>query len=560
MSKFENKGMFLLDLNEQTLPAIEQITDGMPGGFFIYHADGNEELIYANRAMVSIFGCDSMEDFIEYIGGSFRGLVHPEDLEQVEKSIHSQISMSSKGLDYVEYRVTRKDGMIRWIRDYGRFVHTELYGDVFYVFVEDATERHLRELSDAHAVQMARDRLEILKQLEHETTALRMVNEIFSSGMWSMEFNELGEMISVNWSNEFRKMVGYHDETDFPNVLESWSDLLYEEDKEYVMREFYGAIADYTGKKSYSVEYRLLTKDRGWRWFQAAGKLSRREDGTPVTYVGIFVDITRQKLTDEALNTQRKLLEDALEQTQRAKQARDIFLSNMSHDLRTPMNAITGFTTLAKMSINDKETASDYLDQIMSAANDLQKLIGDLLEISHIESGNININEAPCELPDILWNLEAAARAEAKARQLELSISSENLIHGNVICDRQQLNQALMNIIGNALKFTPSGGRISVSLTEIPGATAGYGFYVFRIWDTGIGMSKELLEHIFEPSERERTKTVNGTHGMGLGLVITQNIVETMGGIIRVESEEGKGTEVSISIQFRLAGEAEKEA
>ncbi len=560
MSKFENKGMFLLDLNEQTLPAIEQITDGMPGGFFIYHADGNEELIYANRAMVSIFGCDSMEDFNEYIGGSFRGLVHPEDLEQVEKSIHSQISMSSKGLDYVEYRVTRKDGMIRWIRDYGRFVHTELYGDVFYVFVEDATERHLRELSDAHAVQMARDRLEILKQLEHETTALRMVNEIFSSGMWSMEFNELGEMISVNWSNEFRKMVGYHDETDFPNVLESWSDLLYEEDKEYVMREFYGAIADYTGKKSYSVEYRLLTKDRGWRWFQAAGKLSRREDGTPVTYVGIFVDITRQKLTDEALNTQRKLLEDALEQTQRAKQARDIFLSNMSHDLRTPMNAITGFTTLAKMSIDDKETAADYLDQIMSAANDLQKLIGDLLEISHIESGNININEAPCELPDVLWNLEAVARAEAKARQLELSISSENLIHGNVICDRQQLNQALMNIIGNALKFTPSGGRISVSLTEIPGATAGYGFYVFRIWDTGIGMSKELLEHIFEPSERECTKTVNGTHGMGLGLIITQNIVETMGGVIRVESEEGKGTEITVSIQFRLAGETGKEA
>ncbi len=560
MSKFENKGMFLLDLNEQTLPAIEQITDGMPGGFFIYHADGNEELIYANRAMVSIFGCDSMEDFNEYIGGSFRGLVHPEDLEQVEKSIHSQISMNSKGLDYVEYRVTRKDGMIRWIRDYGRFVHTDIYGDVFYVFVEDATERHLRELSDAHAVQMARDRLEILRQLEHETTALRMVNEIFSSGMWSMEFNELGEMISVNWSNEFRKMLGYHDETDFPNVLESWSNLLYEEDKEYVMREFYGAIADYTGKKSYSVEYRLLTKDRGWRWFQTAGKLSRREDGTPVTYIGILVDITRQKLTDEALNTQRRLLEDALEQTQRAKQARNIFFSNMSHNLRTPMNAITGFATLAKMSIDDKKTATDYLDQIMSAANDLQKLIDNLLEMSHFESGNISVNETPCELPDILWNLEAVARAEAKAKQLDLSISSENLIHGNVICDREQLNQALMNIMGNALKFTPPGGRISVSLTEFPGASAGYGFYIFKIWDTGIGMSKELLEHIFEPSDQKRTKPANSTHGMGLGLVITQNIIETMGGIVRVESEEGKGTEVTISIQLRLAGEAEKKS
>lgn len=558
MNKYGNKGMLPLDLNEQTLPAIEQITDGMPGGFFIYHADGNEELIYANRSLVSIFGCNDMEDFLEYIGGSFRGMVHPEDLEQVEKSIHSQVSMSSKGLDYVEYRMTRKDGMIRWIRDYGRFVHTSLYGDVFYVFVEDATERHLRELSDAHAVQMARERLEILKQLEHETAALRMVNEIFSSGMWSMEFNELSEMISVNWSNEFREMLGYHDETDFPNVLESWSDLLYEEDKEHVMREFYDTIADYTGKKTYAVEYRLLTKDRGWRWFQAAGKLSRRKDGTPITYVGIFVDITHQKLTDEALNTQRKLLEDALKQTQRVQQARNIFLCNMSHDLRTPMNAITGFTTLAKVSIDDKEAVEEYLDRIMKAANDLQKLIDDLLEMSHVESGNVNINEAPCALSDILWNLEAVVRAEVKARQLELSILSENLIHGNVICDREQLNQALMNVMGNAMKFTPAGGRICVQITEFPGAPAGYGFYAFKIWDTGIGMNKEVLEHIFEPSKRKHTASVRGTPSMGLGLAITQNIIESMGGTIRVESEEGKGTEVSISIQFRLAGE-EKE-
>lgn len=556
MGRQEKKWVLPLDLNEQTLPVIEQITDGMPGGFFIYHADGNEELIYANTAMISIFGCESLEDLREYTGNSFRGIVHPEDLEQVEKSIHSQISKSSKGLDYVEYRVVRKDGVIRWIRDYGRFIHTSLYGDVFYVFVEDATERHLRELRDAHAVQMARERLEVLRQLEHETTALRMVNEIFSSSMWSMEFNELGEMVSVSWSDEFRTMLGYHDETDFPNELESWSDLLHEEDKERVLSEFYNVISDYSGKKNYSVEYRLLTQDRGWRWFRAMGKLSRREDGTPVTYVGILVDITRQRLTDEALETQRRLLEDALKQTQRAKQARTIFLSNMSHDLRTPMNAITGFATLAKMFIDDKKMAADYLDQIMTAANDLQVLINSLLNMSQIESGDVNINETPCSLPDILWDLEAAIRAEARARQLKLSVKSEGLIHGNVVCDREQLNQVLMNIVGNALKFTPPGGQISICLTESQGAPAGYGFYVFRIRDTGAGMSQELVEQVFEPLDREGGAPVSRTQG--LGMVISQNIVETMGGSIRVESEEGKGTEFSISIQFRLAGEGGK--
>lgn len=555
MGKYENKRVLSLDLNEQTLPAIEQITDGMPGGFFIYHANKDEELIYANQAMVNIFGCDSLEDFKEYIGHSFRGLVHPEDLEQVENSIHSQISMSSKGLDYVEYRIIRKDGVIRWIRDYGRFVHTSIYGDVFYVFVEDATERHLREINDAHAVQMARERLEVIKQLEHETTALRMVNEIFSCSMWSMEFNELGEMVSVNWSDEFRAMLGYHDETDFPNQLESWSDLLHEEDKEHVMREFYGAIDDYTGKKTYAVEYRLLTRDRGWRWFQTAGKLSRRPDGTPVTYIGIFVDINNQKLTDEVMNTQRKLLEDALEQTQRAKKARSIFFNNISHDLRTPMNAITGFTTLAKLSIDNKEETEDYLDKIMLSANDLQTLIANLLEMSYIESGELNIHKAPCSLPDILWDLEASARAEAKARQLKLSVETRNLRHQNVLCDRKKLHQSLVNIVSNSLKFTPAGGQINVSLTESPGAAAGYGFYRFQIQDTGIGMDKDFLEHIFEPFEQEQPSSSDGTQGMGLGMTVTQNIIEKMGGSIQVKSQKGEGTDVSISIQFLLGEE-----
>ncbi len=554
MSKYKNKRTLPLEINEQTLPIIEQITDGMPGGFFIYHADGNEEMIYANAAMVNIFGCDDMDDFMAHIKGSFRGLVHPEDLEQVSKSIYSQISKNSKGLDYVEYRITRKDGVIRWIRDYGRFVRTSLYGDVFYVFIEDGTERHLKELNDAHAVQTARERLEILRQLEYETTALRMVQEFVSSSMWFMEFDELGEMSSVNWSNELRSMLGYHDETDFPNTLESWSDLLYEEDKAHVMEEFYSTIADYTGKKTYSVEYRMLTKNQGWRWFQAAGKLSRKTDGTPVTFMGIFVDITRQKLTEEALESQRKLLEDALKQTQRAKQARSVFLSNMSHKLRTPMNAITGFITLATLSLDDKKTASDYLNRVLSSANELQTLIDDLLDISHIESGEININETPCALPDILWELETLVRVEARGKQLKLSVKSERLIHGNIICDREQLIQALINIMGNALKYTPAGGQISVRLTESQGAPEGYGFYVFSIRDTGVGMNRELLEHIFDPSARKRTEPLGGAQGMGMGMAITRNIVEAMGGAIRVESEEGKGTEVSISIQFRLAG------
>lgn len=227
-------------------------------------------------------------------------------------------------------------------------------------------------------------------------------------------------------------------------------------------------------------------------------------------------------------------------------------MHNMSHELRNPMHAVTGFTTLAKKHVDNKNQVVEYLDKVLAAANDLQTLITNLLDISHMESGKIDINETPCVLSDILWDLEAIVRAEVKIRQLKLSIECEDLIHENVLCDRQLLSQALINIIGNALKFTPAGGKIRVSLSESQNISEGYGFYVFKVQDTGIGINKEFLELIFDPFERERTAIPGGGSGMGLGLVITRNIVETMGGSVSVNSEEGKGSEFSIAIQFRL--------
>jgi len=303
------------------------------------------------------------------------------------------------------------------------------------------------------------------------------------------------------------------------------------------------------------VDYRLLTKNRGWRWFRAAGKLSRREDGTPITYVGIFVDITHQKLTDEALETQRRLLEDALKQAQRASRAKSVFLSNMSHDLRTPMNAIIGYATLANLYVDDTELVKDYLNKIMASTNNLLTQISDVLDMSRIENGDMNVNEAPCALADILRELEGMTRSEARIRQLELSVEEEDLVHGNVICDRLQLNQALMNVMNNALKFTPPGGKISVRLTEAPGAPAGYGIYIFTIRDTGIGINENFIDRVFEPFERERTSTESGAQGMGLGMTVTKNIVEMMNGAIRVESVEGEGTVVTITFQFHLSEE-----
>ncbi len=553
MRKHEPKKRRSLSLSEQTFPIIEQITAGMPGGFFIYHADEEERLIYANRALFQIYGCKDLEEFQALTGYTFPGLVHPEDVEATQQSIRHQIYVLGSDLDHVEYRILQKGGTVRWIEDYGHFVHTDLYGDLFYVFVEDATEKHRKAIRDAETARLAQERLEALEALEHETTALKLVHEILSSGMWTMEFDARGQMVSVFWSQDFRTMIGYTDEKDFPNVLSAWSDLLHPEDHDRVLREYYAAIEDYTGKKVYNVEYRLLTKDRGYRWFQATGKLSRREDGTPITYVGMFVDITERKETDEKLREQRALLEEALVKAQRASQAKTMFLNNMSHDIRTPMNAIIGFTNLAATHLDDRELVRDYLSKITASSSHLLRLINDVLDMSRIESGRVVIDESPCSISQILYDLQSILRADLETRELHFQMDTWALLHPHVICDRLRLNQVLLNILSNALKFTPAGGRITVTAAEMPGDTPDTAIYQFRIQDTGIGMAPEFLEHIFEPFERERTSTVSGIQGTGLGMSITKNLVELMKGQITVESRQGQGSVFTCAFPFRLS-------
>ncbi|MCI9074312.1 MAG: PAS domain-containing protein [Dorea sp.] len=551
----QGKEDLLLILNEQTFPIIEQITMGMPGVFFVYRADEEEELIYTNNALIQLYGCDTLEEFKEFTGYTFRGLVHPDDLDRVEQSIAHQIENDENNLDYEEYRIICKDGSIRWVEDYGHFVHTDTYGDVFYVFLEDATERYLNMQKAAQVEELLEEKRKALEKLEHETTALRIVHEILESGMWSMEFDENGRMESVFWSDEFRRMVGYKDEIDFPNVLESWSDLLHEDEKEHVMSEYYSTIEDRTGKKIYDVEYRLLTKNREYRWFRAAGKLSRRGDGTPISYIGIFVDITESKRMDREFREQKRMLEDALKQAQRSNRAKTVFLNNMSHDIRTPMNAIIGFTDLAVSRIDNKEAVADYLSKIMTSSRHLLSLINNVLDMSHIESGKVHLEEKEYNILDIIHEQAAMVQADVGARQIDFSIETRDIVHEEVICDKLRLNQILLNVVGNALKFTPPKGSVRVYVAEKADAPDGYACYEFRIRDTGIGMSRDFLKDIFEPFERERTSTVSKTQGTGLGMAITKSFVDMMKGTITAESEVGKGTEFKIVLSFRLPDE-----
>ncbi len=389
-------------------------------------------------------------------------------------------------------------------------------------------------------------------QIAREQTAMDNIHAAMGSGSWSMEFNAKGEMVSCTWSDVFRKMVGYESEKDFPNRIESWSDLLHQEERENILKEYWNTVNDYTNEKTYDVEYRLLTRHAGWRWFHAAGRLSRREDGSPVTFVGLFVDINDEKQMKQQLERQKIDLEDVLAAAQHANKAKTTFLNNMSHDIRTPMNAIIGFTSLAAAHIDNREQVQDYLSKITTSSNHLLSLINDVLDMSRIESGKVKIEEKETYLPEVMHDLKTIVQADITSRQLEFYIDTADVVNEHILCDKLRLNQVLLNLLSNAMKFTKPGGMVSVRILQKGNAPDGFASYEFQVKDTGMGMSKEFLEHVFEPFEREKTSTVSGIQGTGLGMAITKNIVDMMGGVITVVSEEGKGSTFTVDLQFRV--------
>ncbi len=252
---------------------------------------------------------------------------------------------------------------------------------------------------------------------DREASSLRAIHEMLGSGSWSMDFDESGKMTAVYWSDEFRRMIGYQNRDDFPDLLESWSDLLHPDDKERVLKAFHSTINDYSGNAVYDVEYQLLTKNKGYRWYRATGKPTRREDGSPILYVGLFVDITKQKATDKALADKHRMLQTALEEAQVANKAKSRFLSNMSHDMRTPMNAIIGFTDLALINIDNQEIVNAYLTKIKASGEHLLSLINDLLEMSRIESGKVELHDEPVNLPDLLKSLSTIVIGPIECKQ-----------------------------------------------------------------------------------------------------------------------------------------------
>ncbi len=361
---------------------------------------------------------------------------------------------------------------------------------------------------------------------------------------WEMIFDQKGNMTSCIWSDLFRKMLGYEGKEDFPDELESWSDLLHPSDKERVLNAYWAAVDDHTGKTKYSVKYRLLMKNGSYRWFAADGSLTRYENGMPKHYYGLFRDIHEEVLVEQSL-------EEAKKAAEAANAAKTEFLLRMSHDIRTPINGIMGMLDIADKVPDDNERQADCRRKIRDASGILLDLINEVLDMSKLESGEVQIEHVPFDLISTSREVYYAVSKQAEDRDIEIVQEDCSAKIHRVIGSPLHYKRILMNIIGNAIKYNKDHGKIYINCRTFGGDQDTVNFE-FKCRDTGLGMDSEFLEHIFEPFTQENTSARTKYAGTGLGMSIAKSLVEKMGGTITVESVKGEGTTFDVILPFEI--------
>ena len=328
-----------------------------------------------------------------------------------------------------------------------------------------------------------------------------------------------------------------------------------EDRKRFLEVTEFNALMEYfkNNDNEFIIEYDVIVNG-GRRRYQGKFTLSTQDPEGAKIYVGVR-DTTL--IEEERTEYNRKLM-SALAQAEEANKGKSYFLFNMSHDIRTPLNAIIGYSELAKNHLDEKEVLDDYIYKIQTCGRQLLGLIGDVLDMAKIESGNLEISEKPCLCQDLMSDIMISVNESAKKKGLEFEASG-NACHSTILCDKVKVQKILLNILSNAVKYTPKGGKISLSVQEKIREDEGLSDFTFVVKDNGIGISKEFLPYIFNSFSRERNATISGVSGTGLGMTITKRLVDAMGGKIEVESQQNMGTTVTVSITFsRLVGLEEK--
>ena len=525
-------------LNEQSISVIQEIGKHMPGGFFIYRAEQPEELLYANEAVFSIFGCDGLEDFRKLTGYTFKGMIHPQDYDRVTASINRQIQESEEKMDYSEYRIIRKDGAVRWVDDYGHFTETEAYGGIYYVFISDITEKRER---------MESDQKQHRKQLDNMITAM-------ASDYRSVYHVDLDADDAVCYRAD------PEDSTDQEGVHFPFHQRFEEYCAQYVDEEYQESFRRFIDpvqiRQSLATEniiaFRYLIRRGGkesYEMLRMAGVRhpADREDHI-VHAVGLgFTDIDSEMRKNLE---HQKALADALAAAKQANLAKTAFLSNMSHEIRTPMNAIIGLNSLALRNKSLPAETREYLEKIDGSARHLLGLINDILDMSRIESGRMILQKEEFSFRSMLEQINTLVMSQCAEKGLKYECQVLGGVSDYYIGDDMKLKQVLINILSNAIKFTDAPGNVSL-IVERTGTFNDHSALKFMIRDTGIGIDQAFIPKIFEPFTQENSSRSSKYGSTGLGMAITRSIVELMNGEISVRSEKGKGSEFTVVISLK---------
>lgn len=656
------------------LAEFAQYAELIPGGFFVYREEEPMEMLYVNHRTLDIFGCENLDEFKELTGYTFRGLVHPEDFSVIQSSIDEQIAdKDNKDLDYVEYRIIRKDGSVRWVDDYGHLARSEEYGNLYYVFISDITEKKqamqaVRELEmEKHqqTIALYEDMLKQFNALADESlTMLRLnmttgiIEEVRGKDIYDTDYVggsikesrkirmesflidgdreryeeafRIEKMLKKSKSGEgSAAFVGYCRRasgrqcfvkfTGTASVNPVTGDtIVFGVETEYNVE----MITDAMNSKILAKQYDMVSYIVGDHYEVVIGDSINRSHGSifPKTKYGIYIDYIKEQVLpvasieydrgellkalsletieerlkeseiytvdvvcemDEKIYNKRfayyevdrkskfyiclksdvtdvlkeeklrnEQLKNALKEANQANIAKTTFLSSMSHEIRTPMNAIIGLDSIALQDSDLSANTRTYLEKIGSSARHLLGLINDILDMSRIESGRMVMKKEEFSFKNMFDQINTMINSQCQEKGLFYEYTLQGTIGNYYIGDETKIKQVLINILGNAVKFTPAPGKVSFT-AECISKYDDMSTFRFVIKDSGIGMDKEYLPKLFDVFSQEDATTMNKYGGSGLGMSITKNIVEMMHGEISVRSEKGFGSEFTVIITLK---------
>ncbi|MCL2638706.1 MAG: response regulator [Oscillospiraceae bacterium] len=519
--------------NEQQLIKLNAVVKATKIGLYDVEITDNNFLHPKNTVTFTdefrnMLGYSSVADFPDTLE-NWKEHLHPDDRERAIADVIKHISNAAENTDNTPY-----DAEYRLLNKSGKYTHFRACGEA------------IRD-NKGNVIRIAGALIDINTAIEKEMQLAKtnLMIKATKIGLWDAEIvnsDPSDSHTTIIYSDDFRRMIGYNDESDFPNVFSSWSDKLHPEDREKSVNAFAAHVLDRTGKTPFNIEYRLLKRDGEYSYFRAFGETIRDKKGNPLRVAGSILDITDEKNTIFRIE---KLREDA----EVASRAKSDFLSNMSHEIRTPLNAIIGMTTIGKSA--DDLPRKDYcFKKIENASQHLLGVINDILDLSKIEANKFTLSYIEFDFEKMLQRVVNIITFRADEMNQKLTVHIDNSIPQMLIGDDQRLAQVITNLLSNAVKFTPENGSVRVD-TRFVREEDGECIIKITVTDTGIGISKENQQTLFDSFQQAETGTTRVFGGTGLGLAITKSIVEMMGGSIEVESELGKGSAFSFTFKAK---------